>query len=166
MLTVIQLVKKYPNLSQALAITTPPAVGWELEFTPQAGGFPEPSEDGAAGGWFGRGRVSWAEGLEGSRGTREGGPLQRRESSEETLGHRSSSPSSGVSRTAEKGMVPDAGSQTCFPHGKQTSTGVWHTRCPVRSPCGCHCAWGAPSVLIQEPNEIFLGLEDAGPTPR
>lgn len=63
-------------------------------------------------------------------------------------------------------MVPDAGIRTCFPDGKQTSIGVLHTPCPVRSPCGCQCAWGARSVLTQEPNEIFLGLEDAGPTSR
>lgn len=143
MLTVIQLVKKYPSLSQALAITTPPAVGWELEFTPQAGGFPEPSEDGAAGGRFGRGRVSWAEGLEGSRGTRDGGPLQRRESSEETLEHRS--PSWGVQDSGE-GYGPRCWKSDVFPrwetdlhrglaHTMPSKVALWLSLCLGRALC-------------------------------
>lgn len=63
---------KHPSPLQALAITAPPAGASELEIAPPAGASPEPSEGGATGRSFGRGRVSWEESLEESRETKEG----------------------------------------------------------------------------------------------
>lgn len=61
---------------------------------------------------MGRGRMSWAESMEGSRGTREGDPLQRKERGEEPLG---TGALVGMSSIGEKGIAPNAGSRTWIP---------------------------------------------------
>lgn len=73
----------------------------------------------------------------------------------------------GVSRIAEKGV----GLRCCwksdvFPTWEtETFIRVWHTPCPAKAPWGGPVP-GARAVLTREPNEIFLGLQDAEPTPQ
>lgn len=106
--------------------------------------------------------MSWAESMDVLRGTREGGPFQRRERGKETLGHRS--PSCGV-QDREEGYWPQMLAVGLgFPRWEtEASIEAGHTPFWAKAPNGFPCPSGTSSVLTRESRDFLGVLKTLGP---